>query len=200
MREARGSIPRTSIFCHSPWHRRSAPSTDCATDRPSFADNAIVALLAPLSRSLLLALDRRALDVARLAQSVEHGTLNPRVVGSSPTLGGISFATARPPPPLRNSLCPRSASLPAALPHPQAIRYGLVARIPGSHPGGSGSIPGIGILFCFITVTSPLCGTPTLLADRSDLLTGNQCDVSDSCTSSAGDPSPSQHVTRWPSG
>ena len=24
---------------------------------------------------------------ARLAQSVEHGTLNPRVVGSSPTLG-----------------------------------------------------------------------------------------------------------------
>ena len=25
--------------------------------------------------------------VARLAQSVEHGTLNPRVVGSSPTLG-----------------------------------------------------------------------------------------------------------------
>ena len=26
--------------------------------------------------------------VARLAQSVEHGTLNPRVVGSSPTLGG----------------------------------------------------------------------------------------------------------------
>ena len=26
---------------------------------------------------------------ARLAQSVEHGTLNPRVVGSSPTLGAI---------------------------------------------------------------------------------------------------------------
>ena len=26
---------------------------------------------------------------ARLAQSVEHGTLNPRVVGSSPTLGGL---------------------------------------------------------------------------------------------------------------
>ena len=25
-----------------------------------------------------------------------------------------------------------------------AIRYGLVARIPGFHPGGSGSIPGIG--------------------------------------------------------
>ena len=28
---------------------------------------------------------------ARLAQSVEHGTLNPRVVGSSPTLGGQLF-------------------------------------------------------------------------------------------------------------
>ncbi len=26
---------------------------------------------------------------ARLAQSVEHGTLNPRVVGSSPTLGDL---------------------------------------------------------------------------------------------------------------
>ena len=31
---------------------------------------------------------------ARLAQSVEHGTLNPRVVGSSPTLGvPFFFAT-----------------------------------------------------------------------------------------------------------
>jgi hypothetical protein len=27
------------------------------------------------------------------------------------------------------------------------IRYGLVARIPGFHPGGSGSIPGIGNFF-----------------------------------------------------
>ena len=27
------------------------------------------------------------MHVARLAQSVEHGTLNPRVVGSNPTLG-----------------------------------------------------------------------------------------------------------------
>ena len=31
------------------------------------------------------------LSVARLAQSVEHGTLNPRVVGSSPTLGACFF-------------------------------------------------------------------------------------------------------------
>ena len=29
------------------------------------------------------------MHVARLAQSVEHGTLSPRVVGSSPTLGEI---------------------------------------------------------------------------------------------------------------
>lgn len=31
---------------------------------------------------------------ARLAQSVEHGTLNPRVVGSSPTLGGFALFPA----------------------------------------------------------------------------------------------------------
>ena len=30
---------------------------------------------------------KNKLHVARLAQSVEHGTLNPRVVDSSPTLG-----------------------------------------------------------------------------------------------------------------
>ena len=29
---------------------------------------------------------------ARLAQSVEHGTLNPRVVGSSPTSGAFFYA------------------------------------------------------------------------------------------------------------
>ena len=27
------------------------------------------------------------------------------------------------------------------------LRYGLVVRIPGSHPGGPGSIPGNGIFF-----------------------------------------------------
>ena len=27
-----------------------------------------------------------------------------------------------------------------------SVRYGLVVRIPGSHPGGPGSIPGIGII------------------------------------------------------
>ena len=30
-------------------------------------------------------------QAARLAQSVEHGTLNPRVVGSSPTLSALLF-------------------------------------------------------------------------------------------------------------
>ena len=29
----------------------------------------------------------------------------------------------------------------------QTVRYGLVVRIPGSHPGGPGSIPGNGNLF-----------------------------------------------------
>ena len=29
-----------------------------------------------------------SVNIARLAQSVEHGTLNPRVVVSSPTVGG----------------------------------------------------------------------------------------------------------------
>ena len=34
---------------------------------------------------------KASLPVARLAQSVEHETLNLRVVGSSPTLGGASL-------------------------------------------------------------------------------------------------------------
>ena len=34
---------------------------------------------------------QRINNIARLAQSVEHETLNLRVVGSSPTLGDISF-------------------------------------------------------------------------------------------------------------
>ena len=33
------------------------------------------------------------------------------------------------------------------LPWQTSIRYGLVVRIPGSHPGGPGSIPGNGIYF-----------------------------------------------------
>ena len=32
---------------------------------------------------------------ARLAQSVEHGTLNPGVVGSSPTLGATKYMIER---------------------------------------------------------------------------------------------------------
>ena len=37
-------------------------------------------------------LEKEHSSAARLAQSVEHGTLNPRVVGSSPTLGGCFSA------------------------------------------------------------------------------------------------------------
>ena len=33
---------------------------------------------------------------------------------------------------------------------PKGVRYGLVVRIPGSHPGGPGSIPGNGIFFFFL--------------------------------------------------
>ena len=32
------------------------------------------------------------------------------------------------------------------------VRYGLVARIPGSHPGGPGSIPGTGIFLCILVL------------------------------------------------
>jgi hypothetical protein len=30
------------------------------------------------------------------------------------------------------------------------VRHSLVVRIPGSHPGGPGSIPGVGILFILL--------------------------------------------------
>ena len=43
-------------------------------------------------------------QLARLAQSVEHGTLNPRVVGSSPTLGADFFFR----PPQRRTQLPPS--------------------------------------------------------------------------------------------
>ena len=35
----------------------------------------------------------------------------------------------------------------------QFFRYGLVVRIPGSHPGGPGSIPGNGIFFISHVIT-----------------------------------------------
>ena len=38
-----------------------------------------------------MTIKRTAIIVARLAQSVEHETLNLRVVGSSPTLGALFF-------------------------------------------------------------------------------------------------------------
>jgi len=51
---------------------------------------------------------------ARLAQSVEHKTLNLGVAGSTPALGFFLF------------------------------RYGVVGNMSGFHPVASGSIPGIG--------------------------------------------------------
>ena len=36
------------------------------------------------------------------------------------------------------------------LPHNHQVPFGLVVRIPGFHPGGPGSIPGMGS-FCFLT-------------------------------------------------
>jgi hypothetical protein len=47
------------------------------------------------------------------------------------------------------------------------LRYGLVARIPGSHPGGSGSIPGTGMFpfFCFFL--------PWLLIISENQVSGN---------------------------
>ena len=52
----------------------------------------MVSLSAPAPSRLACGKDRAAdnesgTHSARLAQSVEHGTLNPRVVGSSPTSG-----------------------------------------------------------------------------------------------------------------
>ena len=36
-----------------------------------------------------------------------------------------------------------------------SIRYGLVVRIPGSHPGGPGSIPGNGNFFSHVSFALP---------------------------------------------
>ena len=50
--------------------------------------------LACFRLAIFLRNDYRVMNVvhvARLAQSVEHGTLNPRIVGSSPTLGVLLF-------------------------------------------------------------------------------------------------------------
>ena len=38
--------------------------------------------------------------------------------------------------------------------HSPSVRYGLVVRISGSHPGGPGSIPGNGNLLTFLKQSS----------------------------------------------
>ena len=45
-------------------------------------------------------------------------------------------------------VCPRDATLPGwRFPSP-VVPYGLAVRIPGFHPGGPGSTPGMGMLLC----------------------------------------------------
>ena len=63
----------------SPDHHNSTTST-------SAGDHAVVAYGQVHQSSLI-----KSQEAARLAQSVEHETLNLRVVGSSPTLGAIFF-------------------------------------------------------------------------------------------------------------
>lgn len=69
-----------------------------------------------------------------------------------------------------------------------AIRYGLVARIPGSHPGGSGSIPGIGNILChhqrytYYYYSSVFIARPLLSVRRSrSMHTPAMCTVSLLC-------------------
>jgi hypothetical protein len=47
------------------------------------------------------------------------------------------------------------------------IPYGLVVRIPASHAGGPGSIPGVGDLFLFIFLVLLHVNTPKDLAKNS---------------------------------
>ena len=46
----------------------------------------------------------------------------------------------------------------------QLIRYGLVVRISGSHPGGPGSIPGNGITFSSLFLTASLVLPASILS------------------------------------
>ena len=47
-----------------------------------------------------------------------------------------------------------------------SVRYGLVVRIPGSHPGGPGSIPGNGIFFLALSATPMSCASVQLHSTR----------------------------------
>ena len=49
------------------------------------------AIILPLQCHIIMNLVMYFIMQARLAQSVEHGTLNPGVVGSSPTLGATFY-------------------------------------------------------------------------------------------------------------
>ena len=96
------------------------------------------------------------IDWARLIFHVIPCSLTARIPGSHPggpgsTPGvGISFCyylyTACPWSCLSKSECLRSQSI--------TIPRSLTARIPGSHPGGPGSTPGVGISFCYYLYTA----------------------------------------------
>ncbi len=76
-----------------------------------------------------------------MAQWLEHRSCKPGV-GSSNLPGGIPFGVVASHPVVEPVL--------SRAPCRHGIRYGLVVRISGFHPGGPGSIPGIGkILFHF---------------------------------------------------
>lgn len=64
-----------------------AAATAAPPPRPATPRSHDVGTSASPCSSLFVCLAEPPLLSARLAQSVEHGTLNPRVVGSSPTLG-----------------------------------------------------------------------------------------------------------------
>ena len=59
-----------------------------------------------------------------------------------------------------------------------SVRYGLVVRIPGSHPGGPGSIPGNGITFAtsLLPIKTKIYFIFTNSSDYSDVLRTCTCD------------------------
>ena len=83
------------VLCH-----RTTKSLSCIQPNHFFLHSSHLTELSPLSKRGIVCFSfyeelncQHQYLSARLAQSVEHGTLNPRVVGSSPTLGdGLLFS------------------------------------------------------------------------------------------------------------
>ena len=57
----------------------------------------------------------------------------------------------------------------------EGLPYGLVVRIPGFHPGGPGSIPGVGTLFFLNPVKREMAETVLLYNLTQFLLLGCVC-------------------------